>query len=392
MKLNRMSKWAKIGLAVLAFAVLYLLSTSFKVNDLRQKAIIIGLGIDYTQETQFTVTAEIITASAGDQPIGSRLLEGNGENVSKAMQEIYKKTGLTPSLSQCSIIILGRDLSRTIDVNRMLSYFTLSDAFKDSVSVAISHEDAKSIFEVQTPTETFVAFALHTILQQSSEKTNTPSNDLQHFVEKQLTPSQCSYLSIVTFLPNETESNKNDPTNEKEGGLFMVDKIALYRKGFWVGELTSEQTRGFNFIHESKSFETFKLEEKDYKGMYGDHATVAILDKKVGLECKLENGLPSLEIGFKIKLKEMRTDFSGYLSKMSPKTNSEINNDMKLEVQGIITELVSAAVNASARQDCDFLEISNSFYRKFGQKWKEKMKDYPNVAKDIPIKIRVEIL
>lgn len=390
---KQLTKWIKIAAFIVVFAALYLLGASFKVNNLKEKAIIVGLGIDYDfTKQEFAVVAEIIAASADDMPIGSRLLEGNGVNVSKALQEIYKKTGLTPSLGQCSIIVIGSEVAKKFNITDLLSYFTFSDAFKDGVTIAVSEKNAKEIFEKQTPNEVFVSFALHTIIEQSGETTNTPSNDLQHFVEKQLTPSKCSYLSIVKFLPDETISNENDPDSDKKGGLYIVEEVAIFKQGKWVAQLDKEQTRGFNFVINDKSFETFEVNEKEFGDKFGGNATIAILNKKVGFSCNLDGEIPVLEISMKIKLKEMRTDFSGYFTGMSPKTDSDINNEMKYEVQQEIIKLINNAVEASKIHSCDFLEINNKFYRKYGAKWTAVSETYSNIAKDINIVVKVQIL
>ena len=109
-----MRKVAKLGIILFAGLIMFVIAYSFAFKGLSDRVIMLGLGIDLLTETgEYEVTAEVIVPGAGSSQeggtggSGSRLVRGKGQTVSLAVNDIYQHYGKTPSLGECSILVIG---------------------------------------------------------------------------------------------------------------------------------------------------------------------------------------------------------------------------------------------------------------------------------------------
>ena len=174
---NPLKKYEKyLLLCLIAFVVAWI-ATSYTKSEIADRAIVLGLGIDMQQDN-FVVTAEVISpnegGNTGSASATSKLLTGVGQTLPLAIQDVFQTSGKNPSLGQTGIILLGDGMNKQ-ELKHILSYFILSDAFKDGVTLATCKGSAKQIFESTSPVDSMVSFALQTIIQKSGKKTKKQS-------------------------------------------------------------------------------------------------------------------------------------------------------------------------------------------------------------------------
>lgn len=202
-----MKKIAKLGIILLVGLVLFVISYSFAFKGLTDRVIMLGLGIDFEPEAgEYEVSAEVIVPGAGSSQdgaagsSGSRLVRGRGETVSLAINDIYQHYGKTPSLGECSIIVIGEQAAKSSDLRQLLGYFYASDAFKDGTVTVMCEGRASELFDVQTTMDSYVTFTLLSIVLNNSNTTTVPFTELNNIMEKQGTPSQCFYLNLIKTI------------------------------------------------------------------------------------------------------------------------------------------------------------------------------------------------
>ncbi|MCM1360179.1 MAG: hypothetical protein NC183_06675, partial [Corallococcus sp.] len=103
-----MSNMKRLAIILIVLGAVALVASSFKGSQVLQRAIIIGLGIDETEDG-VSVTAEVISPGNGTEQIGtySKTVSAQGKSVAEAIKEIAEKTGKEASLGQCLLLILG---------------------------------------------------------------------------------------------------------------------------------------------------------------------------------------------------------------------------------------------------------------------------------------------
>ena len=373
-----MKKIAKLGIILLVGLVLFVISYSFAFKGLTDRVIMLGLGIDFEPEAgEYEVSAEVIVPGAGSSQdgaagsSGSRLVRGRGETVSLAINDIYQHYGKTPSLGECSIIVIGEQAAKSSDLRQLLGYFYASDAFKDGTVTVMCEGRASELFDVQTTMDSYVTFTLLSIVLNNSNTTTVPFTELNNIMEKQGTPSQCFYLNLIKTIKVSDDSEKQNEQSQKPAVKLDASTLGVFKANRFSGFLSEEATRGMCLMTKPKIFDIFAV-ESERKSLYlPEKTTVGLTQKSCGLEPELENGKATVTIKINSRVKRMRTDTLGELQGFQPYTYNEIDDDGLNQVKNQMTRLCLKALKESEEIDSDYLQIGTLFYKKYGKKWLE---------------------
>ena len=390
---NCCQKYAKyLLLAIVAFVVAWI-ATSYTKSEIADRAIVLGLGIDMQQD-DFMVTAEVISpnegGNTGSASATSKLLTGVGQTLPLAIQDVFQTSGKNPSLGQTGIILLGEGMNNQ-ELKHILSYFILSDAFKDGVTLATCEGSAKQIFESTSPVDSMVSFALQTIIQKSGKKTNSTSNVLQNFVESQTRHSKSSFLSQVAFLNDGNDAVNKDKDTNKKTGVYDCSRVSVFKDGFYVDTLDRDETRGFVMLDESKTYDSFVVEDAQSVIGTRDKVSVGIVSKKVKPQMYFDGDKIVAQYNLDINVRRMRTDVTGNVMDLLPKLPGLIDEQIKQEVESQVQELVQKAFEKSKQTNCDFFGVADNMFKKYGKEWLKYQQQNPDYMNNVEFKLVIQI-
>ena len=386
-------KYAKIFVfVVLAFFVAWIASSYTKL-ELADRASVLGVGIDMVDD-KFVVTAEVISPNEGDDGgssgATSKLLTGVGQTLPLAIQDVFQTSGKNPSLGHTGIVLLGESMNNQ-ELKHILSYFILSDAFKDGVTLATCKGSAKKIFESTSPVDSMVSFALQTIIQKSGKKTNSTSNVVHNFVESQMGHSKTSYLSQVAFVNDGNDKVNKEKDSQKKTGVYDCSKLCVYKDGYFVDVLDKDETRGFVMLNASKTYDNFVVDDAQSVLGSKDKVSVGIVSKKVSPQVSFEGDKIVAKYNLDMRVRRMRTDVTGNVMDLLPHLPSLIDEHIKQSVKTQTEQLVTKAFEKSKNINCDFFGVADAMYKKYGKKWEEYQKQNPDYAKQTEFKIEVSV-
>lgn len=386
----------KIAIIIAVALVLMLFADSFIVTALKDRAIVLGMGIDYEND-EFNIICEVISSSQSSSQSSeggsgggfTKLVTGKGKTISLAVYDVYAKSGKLPSLGQCGVIILGESLYKKESLEQCLSYFLQSDAYRDSSLVTCCKGSAKDLFTKITPLDTSVSFAVQTIISGSEHNTGIPYSYMARFISLQLTPSASDYLTVISFN-SEKETTGGD--DKKDTGFFMADDVAIFRDFKFIDELSKNETKGLTLLNEPASFDTFVVNDLEATQSLPKTVGIGIRSKKVKKELNFnENGKITYDVKIYVRAERMRTDTTGDVISFIPKEKSELTDFMKKQLRQQITDSVFAAFSKLTETNCDYLGLSNEFYRKYGKKWVRFQQGFTNVYEKIRFSVEVII-
>lgn len=371
----------RVGIIVIVFLALFLLSESFIVESISDRAILIGLGIDY-EDNQYLVTGEMLTGgnTESGQAGFSKLVEGRGTTVSQAIQNLYQLTGRQPSLGLCSVIVIGKSLYTQKPLNELLSYFTFSDAFRDGSMLVCAEDSAQKIMSTASPLNQSPSFALSEIIQKSGKSVTVPKMSLQKFVNSQLTLSQSGFLNVVAYVDSAISNDLDDQSQDNiTQGNFLVKTSALFKEFKFVDVLDEKENQGYCLFKEKDVYQGFLVEEGNTQIplIYPKLSGLSVVNKKIDAEIKLEEGIPKLDIKIELKLKRSYTDNNEKISILMPKDNNRITPDMFKSVEKQSVEMILSAVEKSRKSSCDYCGLSNDLYKKYGYSWSNLANENP---------------
>ena len=388
-----LQKYSKMVLLVIVAFFVAWIATSYTKSEIADRAVVLGLGIDM-QDENIVVTAEVISpnegSDTGSASATSKLLTGVGSTLPLAIQDIFQTSGKNPSLGQTGIILLGESMNKQ-ELKHILSYFILSDAFKDGVTLATCKGSAKQIFESTSPVDSMVSFALQTIIQKSGKKTNSTSNVLQNFVESQTRYSGASFLSQVSFLDDGNQKVNKDKDSNKKTGVYDCSRVSVFKNGFFVDTLDRDETRGFVMLDESKTYDSFVVDDAQSVIGTKDKVSVGIVSKKVEPDVSFDGDKISAQDNLDMKIRRMRTDVTGNVMDLLPKLPALIDDHIKQEVTNQVDTLVQKAFAKSKQTNCDFFGVADAMYKKYGKKWDEYQKQNPDDMDKVEFKIDIQV-
>lgn len=383
----------KIAIIVVVALALIMLADSFVVRSIKDRAIILGLGIDY-HDGEYEIVCEVIGKSqttpdsTGDSSF-SQYVTGKGKTISLAVYDVYSKTGKLPSLGQCGILVLGESLYKEISLEQCLAYFSFSDAFSDGALIVCCEGEAKELFSRVTPLDSSISFAIAAIVSGSEHNSGIPYSYLSKFVSLQLTSSSSDILTVVSFTPDKETSTEQ---SDKQSGFFNANKVAIFRNFDYVDDLTEQEIEGLTLLVEPQSFDTFVVQSDDDSQALPKIVGVGIKSKKVDKKPEYKEGeAPSYSIKIDIEASRMRTDTTGDVMKYLAKEQSELSEYMQKQVEEQTIDCVRAVIKKAVDTNCDFLGISNEYYRNFGTEWIKHKENVENILSEINFSVKVTV-
>ncbi|MEG1447910.1 MAG: hypothetical protein RSC41_01125, partial [Oscillospiraceae bacterium] len=145
----------KIKITALVLSICILVSGCMNVPRLKERAIILAIGIDISDEGEYIVTAQKFSpkgagsATAIDaSKTNDVIMTGQGKSITQAMNQIQSKHGKEIFLGNNSYIVLGKELAKH-GIRPILSYFNASYEQRPTATVIMSETTASDIINTQ---------------------------------------------------------------------------------------------------------------------------------------------------------------------------------------------------------------------------------------------------
>lgn len=393
-----MDIYKKLGIIIAVSVAVLIFAGFYNSSPLSEKVIVLSIGIDCGENGDFYVSYEAARASEQAQgeasSSGGGVITGRGPTLSMALQDASERTGKLVSLGQSSIIIIGEDYFRQKNVAQVLSYFSLSDAFRDGTCVAACRGSARELLNVSHAFSEYIGLMLDETIQRDGEKLSIPYVNVVDFSKMQLSENQSSYLPLIEFEESassesisETFSNSS---SSKKTGRFLMEKTVLFNGGGFIGEGDKSFTETLVFLTEENSFHTYPIDDYLSDPSISKKAAVGIVGKRVNYDCRLENDRAVYGIDIYIKVKRLRTDTDGSVSRFTAKSYGEITQANKITVQNEVRGNTESFFADVKEKECDIAGIYSAFYKKLGRQWKEFVAVHSDWLKNMEVRVAVE--
>ncbi len=362
-----MERLKKIGIVVLVGFLFFIISQNFTSTDVTDRAIVLGLGIDF--EDEFVVTAEIVKAGMQSEQTGgveTSLFLGKGETVSEALSDMYLKTGKEISVGQCIVIVLGENAYKTVSPKQMLSFFVYSDAFKDGILLTACEGSAQTLFQTKTADESSVSFSISGLFNEQGRLLR-PTSDLTNFVKDQLDFAECSFLNIVKMTVQPESVQQKD---EKQV-LHVTDSLAIFKSNAYLCEIKGDAFEGLCIVDQKVSGENYVVENNEDNYM-PQRVTIEILQKNVGFDFLFDGENSELIVNVKLKVKRTQTDSFATGVLFFPEETKKLSASMLEQVQTKVEKELESLFEFQIEKNFDVLEVKQGFYRNYKKEWLNK--------------------
>ena len=333
-------------------------------EPLVDRAMVVGFGVDLTEEGELNVSAQILNPSpaAQQQGIGAKVVTSRHETISGAMTYISEKSGKTVALTHCNVVLIGESVARSNYFYSVLNYLITNSYLSENAFVFVTEGKAEELLKSNTGFGGNASFYVQRLVGMYGDY-------------HQL--GQANWLPLIKTEPtNPDVSAGGDQSSTDKQILFDINSVMIFKENDFVAEYGSEGTEAINYVMNKVSkgnVETI--------GDNNEKIVMYIIDKQNYYKYDLDKKTVKIRIEISTLLKEI-IDYSGedqYIDRTSL-TEAEIARAEKSIADNILsfyTEMQS--------YDVDIFSFYEGFYSKFG-----------NIAlnmdiKDIALEIEVEV-
>ncbi len=341
-------------------------------TSLSERAIVVGLGIDKTEDG-YEVTTEIInpkSQSGGGlgESDGFALISGTGETVDSALGVIAQKTGLKVSLSQCNLVILGSMFMKE-RVFPSLNYLVQTYSVPELAIIATAENSAKELLTTKPVMTTLSALQMQRTLHSATDDASIISTNVKDFFKGYL--SKSGIANVVRISAKKVDKTTVDKGTQSSGDVYEYDfsRLVVFAKNRDATLLDKDDTVAINYMKYDlkRGGEIVEAEGKTY--------SLQIMSKKTKTRSKVSGGVPEVlaEVDIKATIKE--TDGLGNyfaIDEIPSRVTEKIENALKKAVEKKMM---------TTYEKCKTLGID--IYELFDVLYENNYKDFKRMADDV---------
>lgn len=420
-------------LLFLALAALFF-TNDFGLVDIHKTSLIVAVGIDSTEnEVQVTAQLAVPKPSQSGDNIEYAEIQGSGETIADALNEINAKTGFYPQLQFCKLILLG-DSCQDKNIFRLLGCFFRKNYSELTALVAMCDGKASEFLAMPTKTGDMTTTVIQRALADELKKSaNVSSVNLKDIAVANFSRSAACYMPFIEANVQGTSeeggngdnvggdkpqqggssggegsaggggSSSGGGSGGSEGGSggsssgggssgggsggeqkpveFTARRTAIFNEGMFAGILDEQQSFALNIIENEIRLAVLPCDTGEY------HYTLGLGEGDGGFSVKPSGDVVQVTLKF-----EAIAQIAGIKKVVDPK---ETVNDDKLspEILNAAKEEIEKRFNSlmevCRETNCDFLGIKEELF-KFHYSQFERLKDgaLENMKVDLKVNIR----
>lgn len=393
-----------------AISVLFF-SNDFGIVDIHKTSIIVAVGVDTVdEEVQVTAQLAVPKPSQSGDNVEYTEVQGRGETVADALNEINAKTGFYPQLQFCKLILLG-DNCKDKNIFRVLGCFYRKNYSELTAYVAMCNGKASEMLAMPTVTSDMTTTVIQRALSDELEKcANVSSVNMKDIALAHNSRSAACYMPLIEANVQGTSeegdniggddiksgddsgggssssSNGSSGSGGGEGGNeggsgssssggggssqggssgssggeqkpveFTARRTVIFNNGMFAGILDEQQAFALNLLKNEIRLAVLPCDTEQY------HYALGLGNANGGFDVKIVDGIPEVTLNFKayaqitgikkpVDLKETAKDDT-----LSPDVKEAANK----AVVGRLTSLMEIC----RQTDCDFLGIKENIFK-----------------------------
>jgi Ger(x)C family germination protein len=407
MKINFKKIQSLIYALVIIFLSFLFFTNDFGLVDIRKTSVIVGVGIDVEDEA-VQVTAQVAVPQPAENGENTQFtgVNGSGQTVSEALNEINARIGFYPKLIFCKLIILGESCQGQ-DIFKVLDYFYRNEYTQLTPIVAMCKGSAGDLLQSKLPFGETAVVSIERLLSEEAKKTgNVSTVNLKCIGLQQYSPSTSCYMPYIESIDNSAEqggqeseqsgqegqgggSSQSNQPNEQSGSSqggqtekqLICSKTAIFSGGNFKGVLNEEEALALNLIRNEIRHTTLSCTAD------GDMFSLGLRECNGRIKLNIDGGKPKLIISFKAAAQIQDVDKASTPKQAAE--NKRVPDTVIKSAEENLKEKFDGIVQVMKREDCDFLGIKKLLYRlhyKYYDTFKDTLFDEMKVEYNVKIK------
>ena len=366
------TKWLVV---LIVAAVILFFGRATDIRSLNQSALVIGMGIDLSEEG-FDVSTLSVVVSGGGGSETSRsyaVHTATGATISECLDEISQKMGLIVSLSHCNVLVLSPETFsvRHGDIfDPLISVYSLPE----QAVVTATEEEPSDVLGAKTATTDASAFLMQSALLQNLGGDGLAPVSVKDFMAHSLSRSGCVNIPLIEL------KDPARPPETEQGPEKGVKELAMERN------LVVHGGKCFVLEKELAQATTMLVRKKVYGRISvildtGEAAEFRVLDASP--ETKASGMSVHASLNCTVSLLEVQ---GGDGERVSP--TSDVVSRAAKKAEEELAERLALCHEISLREGADLLHLQEAVYRVTGYTLPEDCLD--DIAFSCSVKVSVK--
>lgn len=324
-----------------------------------------------------------ITPSASIAAKPYRNYEGTGATMFDAVRGISQESSRRLFFAQNRTLIFSEKMARG-GVMDVLDFLSRSVEIRRHLTmVFVARGDPATILDVPNPHAATPALRIDDIVKWRGQSSRFAPVSLSRFLEFLSLEGAEPFVGVIEAVPNPTSRARAAERLAPEPAYTIRPRgAAVFRRDRLAGFLDEAETRGLLWVlNEVKGGQ---IAFPTPGGKPGDKATVEILRARGEIRPAIENG----RIVMKVKILE-----EGNLAEVEGAcdvSKPEVMRELERANAAAIRREVMAAAHKTQEFGADAFGFGEAFHRKFPQEWKKIKKNWPEIYRDVEVRVQVE--
>lgn len=342
---------------------------------LKNRAIILALGVDIADDGKYVITAQKFAPKGGGSSEGidssksnDAILNGEGKSITEAINQIQSQNGKDIFLGNNSYIIFGKELSKQ-GIEPVLNFFNASYEQRPTANVIISQTTAKDIITNQVTQDIMPAFSLGLVTQKSKGLKSVGEISLLNVMSDILSEKRAPYIPIAEVGENDSGDN-----------IFKINGTAVFDGDKYAKEISDEQSQGLLWT---------KGEIKDV------YIVVENEDEIYAIKIDQSKASKSTQIKDNEVIFNFDISASGELQETIGATSQKADENFTDKVQKLVKKEIEkqifSVINSTAIEEgLDVLDLTSTLRQNNKNFWKQNQDDYKNILKNATYNINID--
>ena len=363
-KLNIPSYLARTKWFLLLIAVLLLIVFGRTVNspELTKTAIVLGAGLDYSEETEeFIVTTQsVLMASSATEGAGQtsyNTYTAKGKSIASALDDISRKMGLIVSLAHCNVIFVSQSILK-LDHVQLIYPLTGMYSLPEHAVIVTGEKSPREMLAVQIGTTVSSPYFLQLALSTKEGTNGMIRTNIKDFLARSLSRSHATAIPYITLkeLPDQPLGQDGEKEDNYE---FDLSSVMVFNRE--KSEIVEDKLAEALSLYMTKS--TFGA--INYKSENGETVEFRILNKNINTKAEGRSVKAEMELTVE-RLDVQFIDTSDVLTGADKKIK-EAAAALGEELTGILNKLFEL----SKEWNIDFLGLQAKAYQSVGRTLEE---------------------
>lgn len=343
-------------------------------NDISNRLIIQGIGIDYEKDGMYTVTIQAVNTSVqsasanNDTEQTVKVYQVTDKTIYSAIKSIIEFEGKIPLYSQNRVIIISKEIAET-GIESVIDFFVRDADVGPSVYIAMAENKAADILSAKVEGE-IIPKNIEQAIMSSEYEPEIFRLELYELVNRYKDDNSCFAMPVLTKV----EESK-DQVN------VQVKETAIFKNGKYQTSISRQETVMLNFLYNNM-----------YNGdltcdVNGNRTTLNIINARTATSVKQNEN--SLRFNIKVNVDVDIAEFDNGLR--SAMDSRELDVIRSAAEKNLKQQLVNLLNKMYAENSCDVVGYSRLVLRKIPNYYKEEKENLDTVLKKSQYDVEVSI-